>query len=182
MLHTSTPVSAFCELDGPQQSLPLLTHQTEMFCPSLSFILITLQEEMSFSSPKLMGHTPSCIFNVSSRSTTPITSHQPTPKVANESKIPKPEGEVGQLGCGGYSLETALSWDAKRFKKLKDCLQKSIEKHCDISKSKKHQDSAAPDIVKNETLTCFSELQDYEGCWPVGDIIQMQLKNTSTKE
>lgn len=149
MLHTSTPVSAFCELDGPQQSLPLLTHQTEMFCPSLSFVLITPQEEMSFFSPKLTGRAPSRIFNVSSHSTTPITSHQPTPKVAksvsfsakritpslesvtksaysslssvgsSESKIPKPEGEVGRPGRGGYSLETALSWDAEHFKKLK---------------------------------------------------------------
>lgn len=76
MLHTSTPVSAFYELDGPPQSLPLLTYQTEMFCPSLSFVLITPQEEMSFSPPTLMGRTPSRVFtNVSSRSTTPITSH-----------------------------------------------------------------------------------------------------------
>jgi hypothetical protein len=38
---------------------------------------------------------------------------------SSESKIPKPEGEVGRPGRGGYSLETALSWDAERFKKLK---------------------------------------------------------------
>ncbi|KAG2094530.1 hypothetical protein BD769DRAFT_1678604 [Suillus cothurnatus] len=213
MPHASMPVSAFYELDGPPQALPLLTYQTEMFCPSSSFILITPQEEMSFSPPTLMGCTPSCVFtNMSFHSTTPITSHQPMHKVvksvsfsavqitpslesvtklacsslssigSSESKIPKPEGEVGRPGHGSYSLETALNWDAKRFKKLKDCVHKSIQKHCNTSKSKKHQDSATLDIVKNEALACFSELQDYEGCWPVGDIIQMQLTNTSAKE
>lgn len=37
-------------------------------------------------------------------------------------------------------------------------------------------------LTSFEALARFSELQDYEGYWPVGDIIQMQLKNRSAKE
>jgi hypothetical protein len=38
---------------------------------------------------------------------------------SDEGKIPKPIGEPGRPGHGGYSLESAISWDALAFKKLK---------------------------------------------------------------
>ncbi|KAI6095992.1 hypothetical protein F5141DRAFT_1067917 [Pisolithus sp. B1] len=34
-------------------------------------------------------------------------------------KIPKPSGEAGQPGCGGYNLEDQLGWGEDGFKKLK---------------------------------------------------------------
>lgn len=33
--------------------------------------------------------------------------------------IPKPPGEAGRPGCGGYTLEDALDWNPNAFKKLK---------------------------------------------------------------
>ncbi|OAX32476.1 hypothetical protein K503DRAFT_654098, partial [Rhizopogon vinicolor AM-OR11-026] len=95
--------------------------------------------------------------------------------------IPKPKGEVGRPGRGGYNLEKALHWDAKRFMKFKEHVHRSIEKHCDTSRSKIHQDCVALDSVQKEAISYFPELNDYEDCWPVGDIIQMQLKNSSAK-
>ncbi|KAG1767308.1 hypothetical protein EV702DRAFT_1050411 [Suillus placidus] len=202
MPQSATPVIPFYESEGPPQALPLLTYHTEMFCPALSFVLISSQEEMAFSTLLLRRHTltPSRVFMTTSRGTTPIPPRAPTPKVvklvsftaehftpnseastysslssidSKDSKIPKPDGEAGRPGRGGYNLEMALNWDDEHFKNLK--------KHCDVSKSKKHQTPAALQEVHSEALGRFPELADYQGCWPVGDIIQMQLKNTSAK-
>ncbi|KAG0698979.1 hypothetical protein DFH29DRAFT_1002366 [Suillus ampliporus] len=101
---------------------------------------------------------------------------------SNDSKIPKPEGEAGRLGCGGYNLEKALNWDADRFKKLREHCHRSINKYCDTSKSKTNQTPNALTSVESEAVAHFPELHDYMGCWPVGDFIQMQLKNISAKE
>jgi hypothetical protein len=148
MPQSSTPVIPFYESEGPPQALPLLTYHTEMFCPALSLVLISSQEEMAFSTQSLRGHTltPSRVFTTMSRGTTPIPPRAPTPKVvklvsftaeqftpnsdastysslssldSKDSKIPKPEGEAGRPGRGGYNLEMALNWDDDRFKNLK---------------------------------------------------------------
>ncbi|KAG2746046.1 hypothetical protein P692DRAFT_20740112 [Suillus brevipes Sb2] len=146
------------------------------------------------------------------RSTTPIPSRPSTPKVSktvsfsaehvpqlsdpnqlsmyssitsmdsNTSKITKPEGEAGRPGRGGYNLETALCWDALRFKQFKDSVHRSINKHCDTHKSKTHQTPTALIHVQNDVIVQFPELHDYQDYWPVGDVIQMQLKNLSAKE
>ncbi|KAG1822763.1 uncharacterized protein BJ212DRAFT_1477173 [Suillus subaureus] len=173
MPQSSTPVIPFYESEGPPQALPLLTYHTEMFCPALSFILISSQEEMAFSTLPLRRHTltPSRIFTTMSHGTTPIPPHTPTPKVvklvsftaeqftpnsevstysslssidSKDSKIPKLEGEAGHPGHGGYNLETVLNWDDDYFKNFK--------KHCDISKSKKHQTPAALQEVHSEAI------------------------------
>ncbi|KAG1825227.1 hypothetical protein DFJ58DRAFT_738564 [Suillus subalutaceus] len=209
MLQFSTPVIPFYESEGPPQALPLLTYHTEMFCATLSHILISPQEEMVFSTLPLRGRTftPSRVFMTTSRGTLPITSRAPTPKVvksvsfgpengesekvstysslsslsSKDSKILKLEGEAGCPGWGGYKLEKALKWDVNRFKSLKECVHWSIKRYCDVDTSKKLQTPVALHEVHKEALTQFPELADYHGCWPVGDIIQMQLKNTSAK-
>ncbi|KAF8582872.1 hypothetical protein K439DRAFT_1617914 [Ramaria rubella] len=38
---------------------------------------------------------------------------------SDSKKIPKPIGEPGRPGLGGYNLEEAINWDVLRFKKLK---------------------------------------------------------------
>lgn len=37
----------------------------------------------------------------------------------DDDKIPKPDGEPGRPGRGGYNLERAINWPAKEYKKLK---------------------------------------------------------------
>lgn len=147
MLQFSSPVIPFYESEGPPQALPLLTYHTEMFCATLSHVLISQQEEMAFSTLPLRGSTftPSRIFMTTSHGTLPVPSRAPTPKVvksvsfatengesekvsiysslsslsSKDSKILKPEGEAGRPGRGGYNLEKALNWDVNRFKSLK---------------------------------------------------------------
>ncbi len=36
-----------------------------------------------------------------------------------DDKLPKPEGEVGRPGRGGYNLQKALKWDSTTFDKVK---------------------------------------------------------------
>lgn len=43
--------------------------------------------------------------------------------------IPKPPGEPGRPGRGGYTLEVALGWNPKAFKKLKVRSQSSTFEH-----------------------------------------------------
>lgn len=37
----------------------------------------------------------------------------------DEQLIPKPEGEAGRPGRGGYNLEETLAWDSKEYRKIK---------------------------------------------------------------
>ncbi|KAG1854337.1 hypothetical protein C8R48DRAFT_776726 [Suillus tomentosus] len=211
MPHTCVPVPPFYQADGPPQQLPLLTYHTEMLYPTASFVLISPQEEIVFSTNTLRGRTrtPSQVFTTStplvpSRSPTlkftksvsfsadQITGNGESEKMSmyssilstdsDDSRIPKPEGEAGRPGRGGYNLERALNWDANRFKKLRDYVHRSIDNHCDTSKSKTSQTPTALNSVEKEAVVHFPELVDYMGCWPVGDLIQMQLKNVSAKE
>ncbi|KAG1728746.1 uncharacterized protein EDB91DRAFT_1253344 [Suillus paluster] len=194
MPHTSAPVNAFYRADGPPQQLPSLMYHTEMLYPTASFILISPQEEMAFSTHTLRGHihTPSRVFTTTSFcATTPIPVCGSTPKVtksvsfladkvsqngepeqmsmwssilsteSNDSKIPKPEGEAGRPGRGGYNLEKALNWDADQFKKLREHCHQSINKYCDTSKSKTNQTPNALTSVESETMPISIRLDDH---------------------
>ncbi|KAI6038370.1 hypothetical protein EDC04DRAFT_3141533 [Pisolithus marmoratus] len=48
-------------------------------------------------------------------------------KPGADNKIPKPSGEVGQPGCGGYNLEEQLGWGEDSFKCLKKFVNKAIK-------------------------------------------------------
>lgn len=39
----------------------------------------------------------------------------------NDGRIPKPAGEPGRPGRGGYNLQDALDWNVKTFNSLKVC-------------------------------------------------------------
>lgn len=83
MPQSSTAVNPFYESESPPQALPSLTYHTEMICPTLSFVLISPQEEMAFSTLLLKGHTltPSRVFTTTSRVTIPNPPRALTPKV-----------------------------------------------------------------------------------------------------
>ncbi|KAG1793680.1 uncharacterized protein HD556DRAFT_1308519 [Suillus plorans] len=101
---------------------------------------------------------------MSFRVTPSIPSRTPTPKLTKSvsfladqngkpekmSIILKPEGEAGHRGCGGYNLEKALKWDPSHFKKFKDYVHRSIDNHCNTSKSKTNQTPTALHSVEKE--------------------------------
>ncbi|KAI6012052.1 hypothetical protein EDC04DRAFT_2609620 [Pisolithus marmoratus] len=81
-------------------------------------------------------------------------------------KIPKPNGEVGQLGWGGYNLNDQLGWGKDGFKKLKRFIKKAVKKHLDPMRCQSLKDHKALETVSKM-------------CWPVQDLVQLQLKYLS---
>ncbi|KAI6043422.1 hypothetical protein EDC04DRAFT_2600281 [Pisolithus marmoratus] len=99
-------------------------------------------------------------------------------------KNPKPSGEVGQPGHGGYNLEEQLNWGADSFKSLKQFVNKAIRKHLDTTKCQSQQDHKVLDTVcdlHTQAMAKFPDLESFEKCWPVLDLIQMCLKYLSSR-
>ena len=64
------------------------------------------------------GHASSSeLSNCSSESLS--DSDEASSTLSEDSKIPKPAGEPGRPGRGGYNLETALNWNHRAFAKFK---------------------------------------------------------------
>ncbi|KAI6021157.1 hypothetical protein EDC04DRAFT_2901414 [Pisolithus marmoratus] len=94
-------------------------------------------------------------------------------------KIPKPNGEVGQLGQGGYNLKDQLGWGEDGFKKLKRFIKKAVKKHLDPMRCRSLQDRKALETVSKMAIAEFPDLDDFNKCWPVQDLVQLQLKYLS---
>ncbi|KAI6030170.1 hypothetical protein EDC04DRAFT_101086 [Pisolithus marmoratus] len=96
-------------------------------------------------------------------------------------KIPKPNGEAGRPGRGGYNLEEQLGWSADDFKKLKRFINKAMEQHLDTTKCRSLQDLNALGTVCDLATAKFPDLENFAHCWPVLDQIQMRLKYLSSR-
>ncbi|KAI6117066.1 hypothetical protein EDD16DRAFT_1520257 [Pisolithus croceorrhizus] len=55
-----------------------------------------------------------------------------------------------------------------------------INEHLDTTKCLSAQDPALLKVVHQKAVDKFLDLEDYSNCWPVNDIIMMQLKYTSS--
>ncbi|OAX32077.1 hypothetical protein K503DRAFT_805530 [Rhizopogon vinicolor AM-OR11-026] len=73
-----------------------------------------------------------------------------TPIVSEDSKIPKPHGEPGRPGRGGYTLQEALDWSTKTYAKFKKCVHHLIDEHLDVTKCTSSQSPALLGIVRNK--------------------------------
>ncbi|KAJ3845629.1 hypothetical protein EV368DRAFT_70549, partial [Lentinula lateritia] len=82
--------------------------------------------------------------------------------------IPKPPGEVGRPGCGGYSLFEVLSWPRKKYDKVKKFINNLVEDHldCDVPMS----EQSAANVRK------VWQQKEYSGLWAVDDFIRNHLK------
>ncbi|KAI6015891.1 hypothetical protein BKA83DRAFT_4129323 [Pisolithus microcarpus] len=98
-----------------------------------------------------------------------------------KAKIPKPPGEVGRLGRGGYNLEEHLKWPDNETRGLKETGQRvihaAVKKYLDTTKSRTFQDLEAVKKAKRR----FQQLEDYENCWPVLNLIHLCLKYLSSR-
>ncbi|KIM57177.1 hypothetical protein SCLCIDRAFT_29021 [Scleroderma citrinum Foug A] len=127
----------------------------------------------------------------------PIESEEdrsPSPSSASESslssltsevpiarKIPKPSGEAGRPGRGGYNLQDQLGWSNEEFKTMKRFVHKEIKKRLDLTKCRSLQERKAMEVIRDLAITKFPDLNDFEDCWPVLDLIQLRLKYTLSK-
>ncbi|KAG2102306.1 hypothetical protein BD769DRAFT_1390137 [Suillus cothurnatus] len=116
--------------------------------------------------------------------------------LSEDSKIPKPAGEPGRPGRGGYTLREALDWNPKTYTKFKKYMQKLIENHLDTTKCASAQSAAllkvvcnkvtaaislgfANDLIVYQALDEFPDLENYSNSWPASDMIMTRLKYTS---
>ncbi|KAI6017428.1 hypothetical protein EDC04DRAFT_2943374 [Pisolithus marmoratus] len=91
-----------------------------------------------------------------------------------DDKIPKPSGEVGRPGHGGYNLEEQLGWGEDSFKRLKKFVNKAIKNHLDTTKCQSQQNHKALITVCDLATAEFPDLDGFANCWPIFDLIQMQ--------
>ncbi|KAI6022106.1 hypothetical protein EDC04DRAFT_2900919 [Pisolithus marmoratus] len=96
-------------------------------------------------------------------------------------KIPKPSGEVGQPGHGGYNLEEQLGWGEDGFKCLKKFVNKAIKKNLDTTKCRSQQNCKVLVTVCDLATAEFPDLDSFANCWPIFDLIQMHLKYLSSR-
>ncbi|THH19564.1 hypothetical protein EUX98_g8745 [Antrodiella citrinella] len=99
----------------------------------------------------------------------------------DEGKIPKPQGEVGRPGRGGYNLEETLSWSKQEYDELQTLAKTLAAKHLDRKLSVSKQKDASMLAVVTAGLAAILRLQMYAQCWPLTDALRMHLKYTSSR-
>jgi len=99
----------------------------------------------------------------------------------DEELISKPEGEAGRPGRGGYNLENALGWPGKEYRQLKRYIKKLVNDHLVIEKNFSSQSLASIVTVQSLASEKFPGLRRYAGCWPVTDLVRLELKYTSVR-
>ncbi|KAK7448097.1 hypothetical protein VKT23_013855 [Stygiomarasmius scandens] len=106
-----------------------------------------------------------------------LTSERTAPQISAAS-IPKPDGENGRPGRGGYSLKRVLNWNGKEYKRAQAFVKKTIEIKLveTIHLPFTVQPSTMLDIVRNEILQEFPSLRIYEDNWATDDFIRAALK------
>ncbi|KAG2053386.1 hypothetical protein BDR06DRAFT_1008779 [Suillus hirtellus] len=99
--------------------------------------------------------------------------------LSEDSKIPKPAGEPGRPGHGGYTLREALDWNPKSYAKFKRSMHSLINNHLDTTKCASAQSPMLLEVMCGKALDNFPDLDNYTNLWPVNDLIMTHLKYTS---
>ncbi|KAJ4496411.1 hypothetical protein C8J55DRAFT_554137 [Lentinula edodes] len=90
--------------------------------------------------------------------------------------IPKPPGEVGRPGRGGYSLFEVLGWPKKKYDKVKKFVNGLVEDHLDCELPMGEQSAASVKRVRQQAVEKYTFLKEYSGLWAVNDFIRNHLK------
>ncbi|KAJ3780262.1 hypothetical protein GGU10DRAFT_380918 [Lentinula aff. detonsa] len=90
--------------------------------------------------------------------------------------IPKPDGEAGRPGRGGYNLQTTLAWSAKRWRDVKGFIRNRVRATLDCSLCFSDQPLQRLHDIRQEAVAKYSFLQEYEDLWAVDDLIRSRLK------
>jgi hypothetical protein len=143
----SHPVPAFFDMGDGILPMPLLSFQAEMIYQPCTPVIVSAMEEMA-TSPASTKKLPSVHFaprppklaRLETEIILPEASdgqlqkrqrleHSPAPSESSLSsldedlvgsgKVPKPHGEAGRPGRGGYNLEEKLGWGEHESNKLK---------------------------------------------------------------
>ncbi|KAJ3718804.1 hypothetical protein C8R42DRAFT_643866 [Lentinula raphanica] len=98
----------------------------------------------------------------------------------DSAKIPKPEGEVGRPGRGGYNLRATLKWPYKRWKLVHGFIRTRVLATMDCSLPFSDQPLLKLQTMRDESLTKFPFLSNYEKLWVVDDLVRCRLKYEKT--
>ncbi|TEB38600.1 hypothetical protein FA13DRAFT_1704364 [Coprinellus micaceus] len=95
----------------------------------------------------------------------------------SSAKIPKPPGEVGRPGRGGYALKVALNWPEGRYKEAQEACRQYARSKLEIAKPFTQQESEAIKSVCASMVARFPEMKRYADKWPASDFIKGVLRN-----
>ncbi|PPQ89173.1 hypothetical protein CVT25_000080 [Psilocybe cyanescens] len=94
--------------------------------------------------------------------------------------IPKPKGEAGRPGSGGYDLQEELAWSERTYEAVVNLVHdQAKKKHLDLSKSYSKQNKKLVKEICDEVKKEYRVLDDYNKHWPVHDMLKLHLKYTS---
>lgn len=121
-------IPPFFKPDAPPPTLPIPIAQVEV--GRIHAIRLLAQEELgpnpkhfqSFvknRSPSVISRKKVVIDDPLSDSDSQADSSSTTDSDSDSGLIPKPEGEAGRPGRGGYNLEDTLAWSKEEYRQLK---------------------------------------------------------------
>ncbi|KAJ3759298.1 hypothetical protein EV360DRAFT_69609 [Lentinula raphanica] len=111
-----------------------------------------------------------------SDSETPDASRLYTEPEGQSGRIPKPDGEAGRPGRGGYSLQATLKWPVKRWRAVQGFIRARVLETLDCSLPFSDQSLLRLQAIRDQAITKFPFLNDYENLWAVDDMIRSRLK------
>ncbi|KAJ3720329.1 hypothetical protein C8R42DRAFT_722054 [Lentinula raphanica] len=94
--------------------------------------------------------------------------------------IPKPDGEAGRPGRGGYSLQATLKWSVKKWRSVQGFIRSRVLETLDCSLPLSNQPLLRVQAIRDQASTKFPFLNDYENLWVVDDMIRSRLKYEKT--
>ncbi|KAJ3728477.1 hypothetical protein C8R42DRAFT_716401 [Lentinula raphanica] len=94
----------------------------------------------------------------------------------DDDKIPKPLGEAGRPGRGGYNLRDALNWPEERYGKVKRYINGIVQDKLECTLPYTEQPLLALKQVRDLATAKYPFLTQYRDNWPIDDFIRSQLK------
>ncbi|KJA22207.1 hypothetical protein HYPSUDRAFT_55087 [Hypholoma sublateritium FD-334 SS-4] len=95
--------------------------------------------------------------------------------------IPKPVGEAGRPGRGGYTFSKHVKLKKTDLARIKEFINDIVQKQLDTSKCFASQSPKLINIVEKLVAERFPVMHTYENLWPVTDLIRLRLKYTSSE-
>ncbi|KAG6372740.1 hypothetical protein JVT61DRAFT_7134 [Boletus reticuloceps] len=111
---------------------------------------------------RALSESPSELSSVTETSVSTSDDESTSSSIPEDSMVPKPPGEPGRPGWGGYNLEATLDWNHKAYSKFKVCelgirdgddtsfTHKLIDEHLDMTKCASAQDPAHLKLVREK--------------------------------
>ncbi|KAJ3717009.1 hypothetical protein C8R42DRAFT_724650 [Lentinula raphanica] len=94
--------------------------------------------------------------------------------------IPKPDGEAGRPGRGGYNLQATLKWSVKKWRSVQGFIRSRVLETLDCSLPLSDQPLLRVQAIRDQASTKFPFLNDYENLWVIDDMIRSRLKYEKT--